>query len=223
QAIGLAMRFLLSRAPRWSALRYVPPIAGKLGGLIRNNLRQMIQVLDFYVALILSAGACLYRAFAKDPSPDAFPILAVMIALVMSTYAQVLFGLDRTSSASTRYRLFPVPGWQVLLSKDVAYLGVVTILVAPVDLLPGLSFALFALAVGHHASVLEKIPLRRWRFSGGRAFLGVVQCVGGFMLGLSTHRASPLFVFASLGIYGASLIFYGWQWDRLTRMISPPA
>ncbi len=214
QIIGFVGRTLLSRAPRWNGLKYVPPFPGKLGGLIRNNVRQILQVLDFYLALILSIGAICYRLFAADPQPDAFPILSVMIALTLSTYSQVLFGLDRTSSAITRYHLFPLSGWQVLIAKDIALLGVLLVLVALVDPLPGLSFGLIALAIGHHVSILEKIPLRRWRFSGGRAAAGVLQCIGGFIFGLSTYRISPLFLGAAFTIYLGSLLFYGWRWGR---------
>lgn len=215
QVIAMVARSLLARAPRFDDLKLVPPLPGKLGGLVRNNVRQIFQVLDFYIALILAAGACAYRAFAAKPEPEAFPILSVMIALTLSTYAQVLFGLDRTSSALTRYRLFPLHGWQVLLAKDIAFLAVLLVLVLPVDPLPGLAFGLFALAAGHHASVLEKIPLRHWRFSGGRAFIGVVQCVGGFMLGISTHRVSPLYAAAAAGLYAVSLAFYGWRLGKV--------
>ena len=216
QAIAMAARGIVSRLPRWNALKYVPPLPGRLGGLVRNHLRQMLQVLDFYVAAILCLSACAYRVLASNPDREAFPVLALMVALAVSTYAQSLFGLDRASGAMSRYRLFPLRGWEILVSKDLAYLALLVLIVLPLDPLAGLSFGLFALAVGHHASVLERIPLRRWRFSSGRPFLGVVQCVGGFMLGISEHRDSSLFVLASFGIYLISLAFYSRKWEEIT-------
>lgn len=216
QAIASLARTLASRGPRlrWTPLKWMPPLPGKLGGLIRNHLRQIFQVLDLYVALILTLSAVAYRLLAAHPDSDAFPILSVMVACAMSTYAQVLFGLDRTSGAMSRYRLFPLRGWQILIAKDIAFLVVVLVLVLPLQPLPGLSFALFALAVGHHTSVLEKIPLRRWRFTGGRPAIGVIQCIGGFVFGLSAYRTSPAYALISFAIYLLSLAFYGWRWDR---------
>lgn len=216
QAIGIVARAGLAHAPRKMALRWIPSFPGKLGELIRNHVRQLFQVLDLYVALILMLGACAYRWLAAKPEPEAFPILSLMVALAMSTYAQTLFGLDYASGAISRYRLFPLRGWEILLSKDIAYLSVVFLLVLPLDPVPGLAFALFALAVGHHASVLDKIPLRRWRFAGGRAGAGVVQSIGGFIFGLSAHRTSAAFVLVSLALYLASLAVYGWIWGRRT-------
>jgi hypothetical protein len=211
QAVAFLGRLLLAQTPRGALLRLVPPLPGRLGGLIRNHLRQMLQVLDFYIALIFSAGAVGYRIFAPHPEPEAFPVLSMLAVLALSTYGQVLFGLDRASGGATRYRLFPLHGWEILLSKDIAFLGIAALFTVFVDPLPGMTFALFALAAGHHASVLEKIPLRRWRFSGGRAFIGVVQCAGGFALGMAEHRVSPLFALAGVGAYLGSLMFYGWK------------
>jgi hypothetical protein len=210
QIVALFGRAALSKMPRWSALKYVPSFPGKLGGLIRNHLRQLFQVLDSYVALILVLASCAYRFLANKPDPEAFSILALMIALIMSTYAQCLFGLD----PQTRYRLFPLHGWEVLLSKDVAFLALLLVLVLPLDPIAGLTFGLFALAVGHHASVFEQLRLRRWRFSGGRAYIGVIQCIGGFVFGISAHRVSPAFLFVSAAAWLISLVVYGWLWGR---------
>jgi hypothetical protein len=218
QMIAIVARVLLARVPRRMPFKWIPPLPGKLGGLIRNHMRQMFQVLDLYVALILTLGAIAYRFLAAHPDPDAFLILAVMVALAMSTYAQSLFGLDRASGAMPRYRLFPLRGWEVLLAKDAAYLAIVALLVSPLDALAGIPFAMFALAVGHHASVLDRIPLRRWRFTAGRAGVGVVQSVGGFIFGLSAHRVSRVYALASLAIYVGSLAFYGWRWDRASSL-----
>ncbi len=193
--------------------RLVPPLPSLLGGLIRNNLRQILTVLDLYIAIILSLGGAAYRIFDAHPQPAAFPMLALMVALAMSTYANCLFGLDQASSATTRYRLLPLRGWQILMAKDLAYLGILSLLVLPLDVLPGLTFGLFALAVGHHQSVLRPVRTRRWRFAGTRVFAGVVQSVGGFILGFSEHQRGPIFLAASAAIFGISLWFYGRRWD----------
>src|SRR5262249_9756857 len=150
---------------------------------------------------------------ASQPQPEAFPILSLMVALAMSTYAQCLFGQDHATASATRYRLLPLRGCEVLLAKDIAFLGVVLVIVLPLDPLPGLAFSMFALAVGHHTSVFQRIALRRWRFAGGRVFAGVVQSAGGFMLGIAVHRISAAFFLVAVAIYLASVAAYGRAWE----------
>jgi hypothetical protein len=193
---------------------FIPPFPSRLCGLIRNNVRQMFTVLDVYIAIMFSIGGAAYRWLAVAPQPAAFPILSLMVALAMSTYAHVLFGLDQSSSATTRYRLLPLRGWQILLAKDITYFGILTVLVLPLDPLPGLTFGLFALAVGHHQSVINPTRMRRWRFAGTRVFPAVLQAVGGIILGFSESRHGPGFLAASAAIYLLSLFFYGWRWEE---------
>jgi hypothetical protein len=207
QILAIAARAAMARVGGGSFLKLVP---GFFGPMIVNHIRQIFQILDVYIALILFVSASAYRLLARDAEPEAFPILAMMIALAISTYAQCLFGLD----SRTRYQLYPLRGWRILLSKDLAFLGVTAILVLPLDPLAGLTFALIALAVGHRASVLEQLKIRRWRFTGGRAYLSVIQCVGGFVLGISAHRVSAAFGLAALVAWMISVVAYGWVWDR---------
>lgn len=209
QFVALLARRIPTRGP----FRFVPPFPSRFGGLIRNNVRQMLTVLDVYIAILLSIGGVAYRFLAANPQPAAFPILALMVALAMSTYANGLFGLDLASSGTTRYRLLPLGGWEILLAKNVAFLAILALLVLPLDPLPGLTFGLFALAVGHHGSVFHQVRMRRWRFAGTRVFLGVTQAIGGIILGFTEHQHGAAFLAASAGIYGVSLWFYGWRWD----------
>jgi hypothetical protein len=214
QIVAAVARGVTARAGAFKPFRFVPRFPGRLGELIRNNVRQMLTVLDMYIAILLSLGGFGYRFLAAHPQPEAFPILSLMVALAMSTYAHGLFGLDLASSATTRYRLLPMRGWEILLAKDIAFLGVLTLLVLPLDPLPGLTFGLFALAVGHHASVFRQVRVRRWRFAGTRVFLGVTQAVGGIILGFAEHEHGAAFLLASAAIYAISLWFYGWRWDE---------
>lgn len=204
---------LARRIPARNPFRFVPPFPSRLGGLIRNNVRQMLTVLDMYIAILLSIGGCAYRFLASNPQPAAFPILALLVGLAMSTYANNLFGLDLASSATTRYRLLPLGGWEILLAKDLAFLAILALLVLPLDLFTGLTFGLFALAVGHHGSIFRQVRTRRWRFAGTRVALGVTQSVGGIILGFTEHLHGVAFLFASAAIYAASLWFYAWRWD----------
>ena len=214
QGVAMAGRQVGAGAPRWNVLRRVPRFPGKLGGLVGKNLREMLCVLDIYIAVLMSIGGSLYRFFAPHPDPDAFPILALVVALAMSTYAQCLFGLDLTSSAMTRYRMLPLAGWEILLAKDIAFLGVLLVLVLPLDPGPGLTFGLAALAIGHHPSICLPVAQRRWRFTGSRILPGVVQGLGGIALGFAEKQRGVVFLGLGVAAWLISLRLYGRRWDR---------
>ena len=204
------------REGRASSMRAIalPKFPGRWGGLVRKDLRQMLSVLDCYAALVLALGGSLYRAFGEKADPDAFMILALVVVIALSTYAQALFGLDLPWGVA-RYRVLPLRGFEILLAKDVAFLCVAAVLVAPLALLPGLAGALVALGVGHHASVTRPSPQMRWRFTGGT--LWPHGCFQVFLLvatGVATGRGSIWYLALALLAFGASLWYYGRLWDR---------
>jgi hypothetical protein len=174
----------------------------------------MLRVLDFYVALLLSLSATAYRIFGRNADPEAFPMMAVIVVLALSTYAQCLFGVE-WPEGWTRYRLMPLRGWQILIAKGTAFLLCTAALVAALEPLAGLAAALVALAIGHHASVYTPVPQQRWRFTGGTLFpTGLVQVVCMFGAGIGAHRGGVLYLVLSAALYGASLWYYGRAWDR---------
>ena len=172
--------------------------------LFRNHLRQMLSVLDTWLAIVLSLAGTGYRLLAPHPDPAAFPIFAFLVALAMSTYAQCLFALDGPGGV-TRYRLLGLSGRQILWSKDSAYLAVLAVLVAPLSLLAGLAFGLTALAIGHYPSMRQHLPLHRRRFAGGRVWFGGVQMVLGTILATATVRESRLYLLPAVALYGLSV------------------
>ncbi|HUE00247.1 MAG TPA: hypothetical protein VMR62_11800 [Bryobacteraceae bacterium] len=203
------------RDPHWDVLRHIPRFPGRLGGLVRKNVREMLSLLDPYGALLISIGGGAYRVFAAHADPEAFAILGLLVALTMSTYAQSLFGLELGSgSGMTRYRLLPLRGWDVLLAKDIAFLAVLFVLLLPLDPGPGMTFGLAALALGHHSSVLMELPHTRWRFTGGRLLpVGALQAMGGMALGfLEYQRGWAVFALCAAG-YLVSLRYYGRCWE----------
>jgi hypothetical protein len=193
------------RSSQASVLRWVPPLPGRLGGLIRNNLRQMLSTLDAYAAILFSLGGSAYLYLYAHPDPAAAPIFAILVGLTLSTYAQCLFGLDWAGSAITRYRLLPLSPWEIVLAKDIAYLTILTILVLPINVFVGLTFGLAALAMGHYVSLSFRAPQRRWRFTGGRVLLGTVQGTTALALAFSSRENPALFLALSAGMYGVSL------------------
>ena len=78
----------------------------------------------------------------------------------------------------------------------------------------GVTCGFAALAFGHHASVIHAAPLRAWRFSGSRVYIGVIQGVFGIMLAFAAAERGLAYLAASIALYGASLLLYGWLWDR---------
>jgi len=203
-AITMQAAIMAAGSPRWNtSMRLGFP--GKLGPLIAAAIRQMLTVLDTYVALLLAIAGCSYRFLFHAPDAAAYPIFALLIALALSTYAQCLFGLD-SSSALTRYRLLPLPLWQILVAKDIAFLGILVVLVAPLSLAAGLTSGLVALVIGRYASVHRRNLQYRWRFTGGRVIVGVPQGVLGFGLGFAAHEVSPVFLAVAAAAYCGSLL-----------------
>ncbi|HXM40833.1 MAG TPA: hypothetical protein VN924_06245 [Bryobacteraceae bacterium] len=206
-------RYLVKRDPHWDLLSGIPQLPGRLGGLVRKNVRETLSLLDPYAAALLSLAAGAYRIFGAHPDPMAFTIVALLVAMAMSTSAQSLFGLDLDSGV-TRYRLLPVSGWEILLAKDIAFLTVLLVLLLPLDPWPGMTFGLVALAFGHHASVLLELPQQRWRFASGNLPFGAMQTAAAMAFGFEEHqRGFSILALAAVG-YLASVYYYGWRWER---------
>jgi hypothetical protein len=201
-------------SPQCNFLRHVPQFPGRLGGLIRNNVREMLSILDAWVAIVIAVGGIAWRIFGASQDSAGPSVLAVLVALALSTWAQSLFGLDSRSGLA-RYRLLPLHGWEILLGKDCAFLAVLILLVLPLNLWSGLTSGFIALALGHHSSVLMHLPQRRWRFTGGRLLpVGALQGIGCFALGIVEGKKGPaLLILAAIG-YVTSVWWYGRLWDR---------
>src|SRR5262249_42227620 len=126
--------------------------------------------------------------------------MTICVMLAFSTYAQTLFGLDG-NGAMTRYRLLPVPGWQILVAKDVPYLLVSVVMTSPLAPGAGLAAALSALATGHHVSVVHHSNQARWRFSSGISFGTSIFQVIVMCLAAAAVHAFPLLLLLCAGGY----------------------
>ncbi len=212
QAMIVLCGRLAARAPAWNPQRHIPQFPGRLGGIVRNQMREMLSLLDPYLALLLSVAGSAYRFLTAHPDPDAFPILAMLVALALSTCAQCLFGLESASGVS-RYRLLPLRGWHILLAKDAAWLGILLVLVLPLAPGPGMTFGFVALAIGHFPSVARLQPQRRWRFTSGTLIFGVAQVLLGFMFGLAERQQGIWFLLGGAAAWMASLYRCGRSWE----------
>lgn len=212
QILTVVTRNIVHRTPQWNVFLHIPQFPGMLGGLVRNNLRQFLSVLDPYLALLLTLGAVAYR-FSPHSNSSAFTVMALVVSLTLGTYAQCLFGLE-FGSGLIRYRLLPLRGWQVLLAKDLAFLIVLTILVLPLNPVAGIVSGLAMLAIGHHVSVRERLPQKRWRFTGGELLpAGALQTLGGSALGFAATQNGPLYIAIAVVAWAGSLYVYGRAWD----------
>lgn len=188
-------------SPRWHPLRRVPTLPGRLAEPIRANLRQLLTVLDTYLAILIA----IVGQLPGVPS-DARPILSMLVALAMSTYAQCLFALD---GPRTRYRLLPLPGWQIVLAKDAAYLAVLLLLTARLAPASALAFGLTSLAVGRYPAVVSRLAVERWRFTGGRVFFGVAQSILGVVVGSAVAAYGPVVLAAAAVLWALSVWLAG--------------
>ncbi len=212
-ALALWNHFTAGRT-RSIGLRWTPKLPGRLGGLVQKNIRQMLSTLDFWAALLLAVSGTAYRLFGRGADPDAFMILSLVVVIALSTYGQCLFGLDLPSGMA-RYRVLPLRGFEILLAKDMAFLLVAAVLVAPLAFLPGLAGALAAVAVGHHGSVGRPIVQTRWRFTGGVIFpTGFLQVFPLVAVGVATARGSVSYLGLAAAAYAGSVWYYGREWDR---------
>jgi hypothetical protein len=207
--IPLLLGIKATNVARARLVRHIPRLPGRLGGLITAHLRGMFSMLDTWLAVLLSAIALGYRLTTSQPDPEAAPILAIMVALALSTQAQFLFGLDY-GSGTLLCRLLPLRGWQILLAKDIAWFAVLLILTAPLRIMPAVTFGLTALAIGHHSSVRLRLPQKRWRFAAGRLLpAGALQLLASGLLGFAEMRLGPRAFFCALVLYCVSLFVYG--------------
>jgi len=213
QSLLVLLSLLAKKAPRWNPYRYIPQLPGMLGGLVRNNIRQILTVPDLYVATLLAITTSPYRWLSPHPEPRALLTMAFIVGLALSTYAQCLFGLD-SASALTRYRLLPLRGWQILAAKDIAFLGILFVLVLPLCPGPGLTFGLVAVIVGRYPSVAFRLPQKRWRFTSGDPRFGVLQMIFGIALGFGVYENGKWFFVAVAITYIVSVFVGGWLWDR---------
>ncbi|HEY3827074.1 MAG TPA: hypothetical protein VGL82_21110 [Bryobacteraceae bacterium] len=193
--------------------RAMPNLPGPLNQLIRKDLRQMVSSLDFYCALSWSALAVITRATGRLPSDARVPV-SLVIVLALSTIALNLFGPDRKAGMN-RYRLLPLRGWQILLSKDAAFLVVAALLTAPLSPLSGISAALAALAFGHYDSVTLRHDETRWRFRTSKSVgSSTAQIVLLIAAGAGVSTSALVYFPAVIAFYAVSTWWFGRTLER---------
>ena len=218
--------FLVSSLPKnveHAVFRHMPRFPGILNQLIRKDLRQILSVMDVYLAGLLSGITAFVRLTGIDLSSHGLMILTTLVVLALSSYTLSLFGPDVPSGLS-RYRLLPIRGWQPLLSKDLSVLLVSLPLLAPMQTVPGLGATFVALAIGHHPSVRVARMQSRWRFSRGARFLpiGLAQTLGIASAGALVFFHGPLLLLPCIAVWILSIRHYGKPIERGVAWVDIP-
>ena len=178
------------------------------------ELRQILRTLDFWLAALFAAMGTAYRLLYPNPEPAAFPILAMIVVLALSTLAQNLFGLDGLGGRM-RWKVAPVRGYRLLWRKGWILIAITVVLTVGLSPLAALAGMLAALAVGHHFSVFSPLDCGAWRFTMGQFFpYGFLQVIGMFSCGISTARGDWAFLGLAATAYLLSLIVYGWVLEK---------
>jgi hypothetical protein len=210
-ALGVAaygISFVFKKwAPQLNLMRFVPGPPGVMGQLMRLHWREMLTTLDPYVGLLLTVATTLYRIGGGELDSAALPIISMVVVVTVSTSAQVLIGLD--GAGAQRYRLMPLPGWRILLAKDAAFLALVLILIAPLEIPASFTSALAALAIGH-GRLGEQPPQQRWRFTSGVMWpTGAFQMFAIFAIGNGVLKYGFWFIALTAAAWLLSLWWFG--------------
>ena len=206
-AHGIAWAFQ-KWAPQFNLMRWVPAPPGVIGQLMRLHWREMLVTLDPYVALLLAAGTAAYRFSGRPLEAEALPILSMVVVTALSTSAQALMELD--GPGAQRYLLIPLAGWRILLAKDLAFLTLTLMLVAPLDVPAGMISALAALAIGHSRAGMPTVSQKRWRFTSGVLWpTGALQMFAIFAIGNGAIRYGLPFGAMTVAAWVISLWWFG--------------
>lgn len=196
--------------PKSLAFRAVP---GILGELVRKNVRELLNLLDPYIALLLSVSTILYRLLRPGLAPDAPLIMSLVVVVSLSTCAQCLFALD-AGPGLDRYRLMPLRGWRVLAAKHAALLMIALPLTLPLHPIAAAEGLLVALATGNHMAVTHPKLQARWSLTAGSLMPGLLQSAAIVAAGLYAARDSAWILAPTLISYFGSTLYYGHRLDH---------
>lgn len=222
-------------------------LSGKLGGLVAKDLRYFRRLLDVYLGLLAAAAGCIYLVTAATVSQGVFLAFIVLVFLFNAALPFNSFGLD-TRAGLGRYTLFPLSGKSIMLSKNLAYLGVLGVQTFPIIFLAGwrqgiltsaiglvecASLACAYLAWGNWMSVSHPLKMHFYRFASSGAALadalaGVVfGSLPGILMIYLLHAqrgrtAGPIALVMLLfgALYWASLVRFGRRFEQQRETIA---
>jgi hypothetical protein len=179
--------FILTLQPREtrrsqrSALLGALQFPGKLGGLIKKDLRYSSRLLDLYLALPLVILFNVYLASNPAPSAIVFVIVVALLFFPSIAIAFNSFGLD-SSPGLDRYALLPLSDKEKLFSKNLSFAAVMLVLfltilpltvwklgvrVGLLGLIELFAVGLAYLSIGNWMSVRQPYKMQFYRFASG--------------------------------------------------------
>ncbi len=184
----------------------LPHFPSPLNHLLRKNLRQLFSTLDLISALLVAVPCAIARLAGVLPAESTLA-LTICIAIILSSYAQTLYGLDRAGDF-TRYHLLPVAPWKILAARDGSYLLTGLVLTLALSPLAGLAAFLTALITGRRNSLRLRVDQTRWRFSMSPAFSGgLIQMLAIIFAACATELWSPIALVFIAAAYCATYRF----------------
>jgi len=229
-----SLQYVGSRRSQRFAVLGLIHFPGRLGGLLKKDLRYFIRLLDVYFALPIVILFVIYLASNAEPSASVFKVVLIILFLPCISMASNCFGLDRPLGLD-RYSLFPLSGRDILLSKNLAFAFFLMILVgaifplalrrfgAGVTVQGFIELVLMALAYlswGNWMSVRDPYKMQFYRFSAGGspadAIIGLLfgSVPGLIMVYSGTLRTTVLLILAYSALYYFSLTRSGRRFEQ---------
>jgi hypothetical protein len=122
-------------------------IPGPAGGLAAKDFRYFRRLLDPYFGVLAAAVGCLYLVTAAVASGGFLMVFLMSVLVLNATPAFNSFGLDNRAGMD-RLKLMPVTGATILLGKNLAFIMIVGIQIAPLILLGTWRMGLLVGAIG---------------------------------------------------------------------------
>ena len=216
-------------------------LAGPVGGLAAKDFRYFRRLLDPYLGVLAAALGTLYLVAAEEPSIELFQLFVLIVFLPNTPVAFNSFGLE-TRAGLDRMRLMPITGSTVLLSKNLAFVMIVAVQLAPMvllaswrlGLLTGLLGIVEAVALsamylvwGNWMSLNHPLKMQFFQFSNSSGL--IVEALAGLMFGslpgmisiylLHTEGLSAawkviLVLLVSLSIYLTALVYFSSRFEQ---------
>ena len=134
---------------------------GRLGGLMKKDLRYFTRSLDLYLVLPIVIMLDIYLATAPDPSAPIFRAVLVFLFLPLFSLVSNCFGLD-SPLGFDRYAPLPLSGRDILLSKNLAFASLVVLLFVAIFPFAFLRFDLGVIALGFIEVALMALAYLSW-------------------------------------------------------------
>jgi hypothetical protein len=170
-------------------------IPGPAGALAIKDFRYFRRLLDPYLGVLAAAVGCLYLVTAEVASAGFFLVFLMSVLLLNAAPAFNSFGLDNRAGMD-RLKLMPLTGATILFSKNLAFMMIVGLQIAPLIMLASwrlsplvggigvivtASMTAMYMAWGNWMSVNHPVKMQFFQFSSSHG--QVLEVLTGIMLG----------------------------------------